>query len=642
MNNMVGKRLDIQGLRALCVASVILYHLEIGFNSGYLGVDLFFVISGYVISNLLSGKLNGDKREELLRFYKGRIFRLVPALGTVVLTTSILSFLLISPLGMQQNASKTGIGALLFSSNFVAAEVTEDYFALPAQSNPLLHTWSLGVEEQFYLIFPVVLFIVFASIQKRIRIRWLIGFGFFLCSMFTYLELWGFRLSIGSVSLDGFYSPLSRAWQFLLGGFAYAIVRTRTNHTQRISKSFLSWIALISILACLNLPESTFHFSSPFSLIPTFLLFFLLSYGEGRFSIYAKLIRSRFLTWLGDRSYSLYLWHWPFIVFGTYLFPQNKMFQIGALSLGLILSLLAFKFIERPFHNMPIRNNKNTAMIIFLFLIFPLLTAGTLGFVSSQFLFPRYESGRIQGNFIGDVGAINFERFAATSQSKCADSRTTAKFEVADCPIDVLIIGDSHAEHLVPGFNKIFPELITTSASNAVFSNVRSNSYQGEFRQIVEHPTLKVVIFNSYWAKNGIPADLDRAVQILLQNGKSVLLLDDIPNFPFDAFSCKYGLSIFVNISRCSTSSTFFFDQQKSYMPDLKRIVSFNENLELLNTSNYFCDLEICSMVIDKEIMYLDMNHLNVNGSIYITKKLFEDSLLLCQKFSVKLSKSCA
>lgn len=642
MRSFVTKRLDVQGLRALCVISVIFYHLDIGFNSGYLGVDLFFVISGYVISNLLSGKLVGHQRSELLDFYHGRLFRLVPALGTVIFITSILSFFLLSPLGMQQNAAKTGIGASLFSSNFVVAKVTENYFALPAQSNPLIHTWSLGVEEQFYLVFPISLYIIFVCIQRQILLRWFIGFGIFLLSLFTYLGLWGTSLSIGSITLHGFYSPLSRAWQFLLGGFAFSILKYRTRNNLKDPRPLLFLPALILIITCLNLPESTFHFPNPLSLIPVFLLFFLLSSSEGTLSIYGRLISSRILIWIGDRSYSLYLWHWPFIVFGKYLSPQNKFLQIGILCLGLIFSLFAFNFIERPFHHRRVRDIKNTRFIVSFFLILPLTASGALGFVSSQILFPKYESGQIPGNYKGDVGAVNFEKFAAKNQSECANLEMTDTFKLSECPLDVLVIGDSHAEHLVPGFNENFPELITTSVSNFVFSDIYSNLLDSKFAEIISHPTLKVVILNSFWAQNGVPEELAEAVRMLLLNGKSVLLLSDVPNFPFDAFSCKYGLSTFIDVSRCSFSSSFFFKQQKDYMEDLKSIIPLGRNSEFLNTSKYFCGLTSCSMLIDDELMYLDMNHLNVSGSIFLTRKLFEDSAILCQKFSDRLPEKCA
>ena len=641
MTSNTGKRQDIQGLRALCVIAVVLFHLDFGFDSGYLGVDLFFIISGYVISSLLNEKLAGNKRKELFHFYQGRIFRLVPALGTVVFVTSILSFFLISPLGMQQNAAKTGIGASLFSSNFVIAKVTEDYFSLPAQSNPLLHTWSLGVEEQFYLVFPIVLFFIFGYFQKRVRFRWFVGFSLFLISLFVYLGVLGNNLTIGNIAIDGFYSPLSRAWQFLIGGFAFVIANYRKRRNFRSQKSLLLFISLLLIVVSLNLSEPTFRFPSPLVLLPALLLFYLLWGGESKFSIYGKLIRSRPMVWIGDRSYSIYLWHWPFIVFGSYLFPQKKPIQFVILFLGLALSVLAYNFIEHRFHQKQIRSVKSLRLVVSLFIIFPLVVSGALGFISSQVLFPRYESGQIQGNFNGDVGAVNFERFTALNQSVCSNADKSEKFDFLTCPIDVLIIGDSHAEHLVPGFRKNYPELITASKTNSIFSENYSNLNQSELGEIAFHPTLKIVIINSFWAKNGIPEGLEEAVNILLLNGKSVLLLDDVPDFPFDAFSCKYGLSTFIKVSRCSLSSSFFFERQKDYMPDLKSLISLGPNLELVSTSKYFCDLITCNMLIDNMLMYLDLNHLNTNGSVFISKKIVEDSRLFCRIFPDRLPKEC-
>jgi peptidoglycan/LPS O-acetylase OafA/YrhL len=635
------KRLDIQGLRAICVFSVVAYHLDIGFFSGYLGVDLFFVISGFVISSLLSDQFSSHKTRGLLEFYQGRIFRLVPALGTLIFTVSVLSFFFISPLGMQQNAAKTGIGASLFSSNFVISKVTEDYFALPAKTNPLLHTWSLGVEEQFYLFFPVVLFVILKFFKKRIVIWWAIGFVFFILSLLVYLGFLEDHQYIAKSYIEGFYSPLSRGWQFLIGGFAFYIADYRKRRNLTNIRSSNSIFILSALLVCLNLPESVFRFPSPTVVYPILLLFFLLSFGESESSTYGKFVGARPFVWVGDRSYTIYLWHWPFIVFGIYLFPQNKLIQLAIFFLGFLCSLVAYRFIEYPFHRVRDRNPKRLALVLFVFLFIPLASAGALGYVSSQVFFPKYESGKIPGNFPGDVGAINFDRFNQLNQLACLGGLNGKSQKLLDCPIDVLLIGDSHAEHLLPGFNKNFPELNFTSRSNSFLSDADSSFDENKFQEVANHPTIKLVVFNSFWAKNGLPDGLVKSVVELQKSGKGVLILDDIPNFPFDAFSCKYGLSTFINTSRCSMPASYFFEQQQEYLPQLKNLSSNASTYEVFSTSKYFCNLSSCSMLVNNSLMYLDLNHLNVNGSVFLSRKIVENSQLFCKSFPDKFSKPC-
>ena len=221
---------EIQGLRAIAVLSVVAYHMGLPLSSGYLGVDYFFVISGFVISGVLINELKATNRINLWNFYKRRFFRLVPALAAMVFITSILSFFLISPLGMQQNAAKTGIGSLLLSANKVISELSQRYFDLPAQTNPFLHTWSLSVEEQFYVVFPILLLLLSLILKGKNR---KLGYTVIIGSIFTFSLLFfhfnqDFILFTKNTWLQGFYSPIGRIWEFLLGVAAQALTLKRT------------------------------------------------------------------------------------------------------------------------------------------------------------------------------------------------------------------------------------------------------------------------------------------------------------------------------------------------------------------------------------------------------------------------------
>jgi peptidoglycan/LPS O-acetylase OafA/YrhL len=202
-------RRDIQGLRAIAVAAVLLYHANFFPISGFIGVDIFFVISGFVITSVLLKHQVFESGFNFKYFYTRRLLRLLPAIGTVILFTVLSAFFLLSPMGVQQNTAKTGIGGLLILGNMVISKVSLGYFDLPASSNPLLHVWSLSVEEQFYIFFPFVIFVLFCLKKKLNNFPIVIP----TLLLMSGASLWLFlnqeiKLELGSYTwLFGFYSP---------------------------------------------------------------------------------------------------------------------------------------------------------------------------------------------------------------------------------------------------------------------------------------------------------------------------------------------------------------------------------------------------------------------------------------------------
>ena len=351
MNN----RTDIQILRGLAVLAVMLAHFGPIFPGGFLGVDVFFVISGFVITFSLARAMrnSNSSRIVLLNFYKKRFFRLVPALAVVLVAVLLVSFFLLSPSDFEVQAEMS-LWSLVFAGNLGAALLDGGgYFAEPLRPNWLLHLWSLGVEEQFYLAFPLFFLLLQVVGQKGVRPKAITLLALattlaFIPSLFD--ELSG-DTPIATIlnsfpfadQVFGYYSPVTRAWQFMVGALAAQIVLSR-NHYPSV-KRFQDWALLLLCVSFLVFPESNLH-PGPATLVPTFLAFTILLSPLSENIVTSRALRP--LKWLGDRSYSAYLWHWPVWSVVT-SFSISHIVQIGlSFSLTIVLAWGTHRYVETP------------------------------------------------------------------------------------------------------------------------------------------------------------------------------------------------------------------------------------------------------------------------------------------------------
>jgi len=346
-------RLDIQGLRALAVLLVVLFHAGLPLQGGFVGVDVFFVISGYVITAMLVRELSGTGGINFRRFYERRIRRLIPVLTLVVLVTLAFTFLLGSPFDNQQSVTaQTAIGAMTMTANAVIFFNSGEYFATPLTNNPLLNTWSLSVEEQFYLVFPALLLGLWL-LTKRLRRNWnpirALTFGLVTVALVSFIfnlqmsfEWFSFRLS--DPDWFAFYSSPTRAWEFALGGIAYLAVRTPLS---RQVSSMLFFAGLAGIIISGFWINELMVFPGLVVVLPVVSTVAVLIGGVAQ-PLGSGLLTSRRIVGIGDASYSWYLWHWPMIAFAVMLFPDNEFTKIVAGISSLLVALATSKFIENP------------------------------------------------------------------------------------------------------------------------------------------------------------------------------------------------------------------------------------------------------------------------------------------------------
>lgn len=345
----IGNRLThVQGLRGVAVLSVVLYHAGLPLRGGFVGVDIFFVISGFVITLALTRDIESTGRVRFARFYGRRVRRLLPALALMVLATLIASAALQSPFGAQRDTSAAAIGASTWSANVVFYIISGDYFANAAETIPLLHTWSLAVEEQFYLVFPLTLAIV-VWVSRRRRSGWLRAAALLLAlgglaSFGLSLHLsWGNAMpGVGSPESAAFYSSPTRAWQFIVGALvALWSVQRHSPPTGRAARA-AGALGTGSLVAALVLISAEDRFPGLVGLLPTLAAALIVAFGA-----HIPALRSRALAKIGDLSYSWYLWHWPFIVFANMVHPGALTKSLAA-GMSLLVAWAAYRWIEQP------------------------------------------------------------------------------------------------------------------------------------------------------------------------------------------------------------------------------------------------------------------------------------------------------
>ncbi|MCO7489584.1 acyltransferase family protein [Stenotrophomonas maltophilia] len=345
----------IDGLRAIAVLAVIVFHLDPAWlPGGFTGVDVFFVISGFVVSASVHRLPPLSLGQSMLRFYARRIRRIAPALLACVLLTAVASVLFIPESWLSEASDKTGLMALFGFSNWVLAAIGNDYFAPKAEFNPYTHTWSLGVEEQFYLLFPLL----FLAWARGARGRW-ISLGLFaLVSMASLLHaaVLGLREAPPSWA---FYATSTRLWQLGVGVLLFQLLHMRQSLDPATSQALKRAAPVFSLLAMMALALLGWALWSsragrapwPDGLLPAFatagLLWALHHHPQ---AWVARLLASAPMRRIGLLSYSLYLWHWPVFVLMRWTVGLQTPWQMtAAMVLVLVLSWASWRWVEQPF-----------------------------------------------------------------------------------------------------------------------------------------------------------------------------------------------------------------------------------------------------------------------------------------------------
>lgn len=444
-----GFRPDIEGLRAVAILLVVIYHAGVPFVSGgYIGVDVFFVLSGYLITGLLVNELDGSGRIDFARFYARRARRLLPAAALVIVVTMLAANFVYSPQGLRESAT-AAVTMSVYLSNVWFARDSTDYLADNAAPNVFLHSWSLSVEEQFYLVWPIFMLLTFRWVRggdsrRRLMLAMagLAMVSFAGCVWMTsVLQPWAF-----------FGSPL-RAWEFALGGLA-ALVPAQAIGRWRISPVALQLSGLLIVLACgLGFDHDT-RFPGAIAAVPVLgTAIALLGFTASPASIGQRLLGSGLMQWIGQRSYSWYLWHWPVLILGRTLIDDPSAVQtLAMVGLSLLLADLSLRGFENPIRFNP-RLSRSSMASIGLGLMLSVACA------ISSLAWRMYATNQADTPEMAQFLDVR-EELPVIYESDCHLSFPETEpvdcaFGVPDASKTVVLVGDSHAAHWFPALESI-------------------------------------------------------------------------------------------------------------------------------------------------------------------------------------------
>jgi peptidoglycan/LPS O-acetylase OafA/YrhL len=520
-----GFRRDISGLRAVAVLPILFSHIGVrGFGGGYIGVDVFFVISGYLITGILVRDM-AAKRYSLGEFYRRRILRIFPALFAMLLVVTVVSAIIMLPGELIRYARSLGATALFGSNMMFYTE--SGYFDSASHVKPLLHTWSLAIEEQFYLIWPLLLAVV--GVQNRKALLWTF-IGIIAASLISAEVLTRVDLSAA------FYLLPTRAWELALGGL---VAITPYRPSNRILREFLAVSAIAMIGYCTLRYSSLTIFPGISAALPCVGAALLISTGPD--TAVGRILSISPAVFIGEISYSLYLWHWPTIIFAQILLvPQTSLVMAGEIAVSFLLAVLSWRFVEKPFRDHGWRWSSRSILTVGLAV--SIATIGTAAALLAAGGLPARFTPQQQA-----LASFNDQDFEA--QYRRGSCFVTGRLDTLapDCMTpragqrpQLLLVGDSMAADLWPGFARHISSLDVLQATIVgcppglyppSWSTFKCQSFFRETLTNWQPPKIpSAVLLSGLWHSSDM-AVLKNALIALRRRGIKVIVAGPMPNY---------------------------------------------------------------------------------------------------------------
>lgn len=612
---------EIQGLRALAVLLVIAFHAKF-LSGGFIGVDIFYVISGYLITGLLLRELGETGSISLSNFYSRRIRRLLPSTFLVLITTAAVSFA-VMPSSARSNLGRNIVAAALYVSNYVFAWWQNDYQNLGATPSPIIHFWSLAVEEQFYLVWPLLILLAARGGKHRrvFKVLAAVTLASFALSFFATprFPIWSF------------YSLPTRAWELGLGAL---VVFVRDYPLTLRRWRWTAWLALALVLVSGFIFNENTLFPGKAALLPTLSTAFLLFMVSHLPRLLSGIFNLRMVQWIGDISYPLYLWHWPALVLPVYVFsaPLSPVQRIGSICLTFLLAGLTHRYVENPFRHIHKPFGSVVRVAAVGTLIVSLIGVG-ISYSSAKELHIKGIAGSTALKAITRLPSIYAD---GCQVGKTATSSPPCVYGDIHGARSIYLFGDSHAAQWFPTLNSIaashgFKLVVLTKSScpaasvqladqgafrNAPCAQWRKNSFA---RIAKAHPWAVIVSnFAHYvppqnvtngatWWRDGMV----RTITELAPLTSHSIYIQDTPWPDRDIPSCLLQNSV----SACETPR-----------PPVEAWLarSMSGQGEIINPTDWFCT-KTCPAVRNGIVVYRDSTHMSVDFAMHLVPLLTKE-----------------
>lgn len=638
-------RPDIDGLRGIAVSLVVAFHAGIpGFQGGFVGVDVFFVISGYLIAAILLKELRSTGAVDFWSFYAKRVRRLFPALAVVLVSSMVIACLMLSPFGQLQSFSKSAIFGAIFLANFHFAQTTGGYFDAPSELTPLLHLWSLAVEEQFYLVFPLLLLIIWRVAGVRRVGMWLVIIG----AISMAYALW----ATAAMPQQAYFSPLARAWQLLAG----ALIACFSQHLNillerggRASSRLLSVAGVTFLAVGVTVSAGEVPYPGWRAFLPTFGSVLLISAGVSlAMSATLTVLRWPLLVYVGRISYPWYLWHWPLISLAKAhrLAEPSLPIDLMMAALSFALAAATYHLIERPAVEMTLRRRTRALPMLGTGAVGMALVvgcAGLLGLTAKRHPDLWYDAKYAAA--AGDRSPLRRHCHQDHPYQQLADAGKCRLGAASGEPL-LYAWGDSHADHWFPLLAHHRSEaggLVVSQRSFSAcppwlgdagnLSGARRDACDRFSSDVLNEITMEAsrgrpvgVLMGRYWIGDGLASSatqtfqrrrdavlehLGQTLDVLGEADVRVLLVEPTPTLPLAGIECLARRGV----DECSTEAENYNAQRQQVGGVLSQLAADREWVRVLNVAETFCDAKQCFPERDGTVLIWDRHHLTGSGA---------------------------
>ncbi|WP_200915682.1 acyltransferase family protein [Jeongeupia sp. HS-3] len=590
----------------------------------------FFVISGFLITSIILPQISNGTYSSL-DFYLRRGKRILPVLFIVLIATMLFGFIATGIPGDLREISSVGLSSALFSSNLYLPYKLGGYFDTISNQKPLLHTWSLSVEEQFYIFWPLALLFMKRHLREDYIFRGIIALFILSFPFSIYLSF-----SSSANATWGYFSLPTRAWELAIGaGLAFLPSVKDTS-----SRHFYAYLGVILIIGSICLISHSSPFPGPHAIWPclgaALLVYAGSAPGLARTSI-DRLLQSKVMTAVGRRSYGLYLWHWPILSYMRYLLDIETLpvtWIISSIIATIILSELSYRLIEQPLRKKSI-SFKDMFRYYYLAPLFIIVSIHTVTSLASR------------KPIIADALGLVSNQSTTPYSNQCSGEDTIGPrchfSSAGDTKKDILVVGDSHAGHLTGFLNQLQPvldksidiyfnnsclTLLSTTVNNLTAPESAKSACLRQNEYFADHfKEYKTVILSHRWMgydwSESREDQLRQTLTTLSKSNVHVIIFGDIPNYDNDQLRTalaytRLGLPL-------KSTPDFIYKTRNAY---LQRIAQSIPNVSYFDFDSILCANDHCSPIIDNKIIYSDRHHLSETGAEIIAKKMLQPKYL--------------